>query len=356
MSYYNFHQKSDLRERSVLIKPKKDTLQDFLTMTTDEVLDKFAALPSAIRCGDGNERWVYIPGKNTKSRVLLVAHADTVFKDKPILYCYKGEVIYSRDKKTGVNADDRAGCTVLWYFRDSGHSLLITDGEESGCKGARALVKDKKWRKIINEHNFALEFDRQDNSDIATYDVGEYKFENFMRENYKTEAVKYTVVRGANTDIAVLFDQIHYDDDEKDKIIPAGNLSIGYRGQHGSEEILVLEDFQRTLSLTRQLLKRDDLPQFYQSKKTYRTNYSNNNNKSWLWERHDAYDITPMTLASHMKNSEATKPKEYKININHYAAIAQDIVKCPSCNFLFDTSEIVVRGSNNECPKCTKSI
>ena len=33
----------------------------------------------------------------------------------------------------GIGADDRAGCAILWLLKDSGHSLLVTNGEEIGC-------------------------------------------------------------------------------------------------------------------------------------------------------------------------------------------------------------------------------
>ena len=108
---------------------------------------------------------------------MLVAHADTVWDE---LYEKKpasqrlissrnsaGQLTLSgKNKKYGIGADDRAGCAILWLLRDTGHSLLILNGEESGQQGANYLKNEcPDLFKEINQHHFALQFDRRNASD-----------------------------------------------------------------------------------------------------------------------------------------------------------------------------------------------
>ena len=58
--------------------------------------------------------------------------SDVVFEDG---------VYSSGDDLCGIGADDRAGCAMLWLLRDSGHSLLILDGEEHGQVGAAFFAR-----------------------------------------------------------------------------------------------------------------------------------------------------------------------------------------------------------------------
>jgi hypothetical protein len=57
-------------------------LLEFLNMPLDgtgEIFAKFQELEGAVRRGEGAEQFLYRPGSR-KDRVLLVAHADTVFR------------------------------------------------------------------------------------------------------------------------------------------------------------------------------------------------------------------------------------------------------------------------------------
>ena len=49
---------------------------------------------------------------------------------------------------------------MLWELRNSGYSLLITDGEEFGKHGAKYLRKhNRKLFRKINKHSFLIELD-----------------------------------------------------------------------------------------------------------------------------------------------------------------------------------------------------
>jgi hypothetical protein len=147
----------------------KAILDRFLNIpisSSQGVFEIFAQLPGAIwRKGEQPlQQFVYIPGTR-KDRVVLVAHADTVWDT---VYGHPREAklqfadgIYSSGKPLcGIGADDRAGCAMVWALRDSGHSLLILDGEEKGKIGANYLRKShKKLFRELNRHRFMLELD-----------------------------------------------------------------------------------------------------------------------------------------------------------------------------------------------------
>ena len=85
------------------------------------------------------ERFLYIEGTRP-DKVVLVAHADTFFDERygwpqvaHTLDERDGAIYSINEGNIGLGADDRAGCAILWLLRNSGHSLLITDGEEDGC-------------------------------------------------------------------------------------------------------------------------------------------------------------------------------------------------------------------------------
>ncbi len=328
----------------------KHLLERFLCMTTPDVLDTFAALPGA----QVNKSFIFIPGTRDR-RLLLVAHADTVFdapprcidwygnfakagtgpsrtisgpfitgrkkapepeaapievvpepvvveppkpevltKDKKREFIMEKSIGYvmidgekltipefrervekDRDKELitkasapkstpkvtnhtsgygnhsgnvntrwsnqgrgiGLGADDRAGITAMWLLRKSGHSILITDGEESGGIGAKAA--SRMIPEQLSEHLFAVEIDRQMDQEMVFYDVSTKDFEAYMQQQ-----TGYRIDRGSYTDI-------------KDVCNAAGicgvNLAAGYWNQHQTSETLSYDAWLRTYNQVRRL-------------------------------------------------------------------------------------------------------
>ena len=226
------------------------TLLEFLRMPlgrTEEIFAKFAGLDDAIHRGTGKRQFVFCPGKR-KNRVLLIAHADTVFAgDLPREIVHEAGVI--RNQLGGLGADDRAGCAILWLLRDLGHSLLITDGEETGGEGSQWLREANRdiFDEINNRHQFVLEFDRRNNRDFKCYNVGTPVFRKYVREmtGYKEPD------RGSFTDICILCENV-----------PGANLSIGFRNEHSNLECLVVSEWQQTFNLCLQWLSQPKLLRF----------------------------------------------------------------------------------------------
>jgi len=233
-----------------------DVLLDFLTCplgSADIVLEKFAALPGAIRRGEGLEQFVFKEGSR-ENRVLLVAHADTYWDNEyqmnespPQILSRSNGII--KNKNGGLGADDRAGCAIIWLLKEMGHSILITNGEEHGRKGSNWLMNQNHdiADKINSTHQFVIQLDRRNGNDFKCYSVGTHEF-----RTYVNQATGYSEPdRSSYTDIVTLC-----------RDICGVNLSIGYRNEHHNDEHLVVDEWLNTLDICRQWLSNPELPRF----------------------------------------------------------------------------------------------
>ena len=225
-------------------------LKEFLALPhrADAVLEKFAALPGASRRSGGPaEGFVYRPGTR-KNAVLLVAHADTVGDENDgILLAETDRVIFNRRGILG--ADDRAGCAMLWLLRDTGHGLLVTDGEEYGGVGAAFLTTEHPeiYDEINRRYRFMIQIDRRGRGEFKCYGVGTEEF-----RAYVAQTTSFTEPdRSKSTDIAHLC-----------RDICGVNLSCGYYDEHTETEHIVKKEWYDTLTLLRRWLADPELPAF----------------------------------------------------------------------------------------------
>lgn len=225
-------------------------LKEFLALPhrATAVLDKFAALPGAIRETDrAMEGFVYIPATR-KNPVLLVAHADTV-ADESVKIALEEKRGVIRNKCGILGADDRAGCAMLWLLRNTGHGLLVTDGEEYGGIGAEFLCTafPDLHDEINRDYRFMIEIDRRGKNDFKCYDVGTPEFRAYVSQ--KTGFSEPD--RSSFTDIVYLC-----------RDICGVNLSCGYYEPHTASEHIVKMQWHRTLQLLRRWLAEEDIPKF----------------------------------------------------------------------------------------------
>lgn len=233
-------------------------LKSFLEIplgSADGVFDRFLEIPGAICRGDGLERFLYVRGSRL-NKVLLVAHADT-FWDREYGYdpgpTQKIQIedgnIRAVNEEFGLGADDRAGCAMLWLLKDLGHSLLVTNGEENGQKGAKWLMSHNKdiADEINQDHQFVIELDRRNVGDFKCYDVGTDEFRSYVAQ--KTGYTEPDL--GSWTDIRILCQEIE-----------GVNLSIGYHNEHGNQEYLNIAEWEHTLEVVREWLSEADLERF----------------------------------------------------------------------------------------------
>ena len=212
------------------------------------VLEKFSALPGAVMETDRtDEGFVYIPATR-KNPVLLVAHADTVADESAAIELEEKRGVI-RNKRGILGADDRAGCAMLWLLRNTGHGLLVTDGEEYGGIGARFLCTafPEIHDAINRDHQFMIEIDRRGKNDFKCYDVGTPEFRAYVSR--KTGFSEPD--RSSFTDIVSLC-----------RDICGVNLSCGYYEQHTESEHIVKMEWHHTLRMLRRWLAEEDIPKF----------------------------------------------------------------------------------------------
>ena len=182
-------------------------------------------------------------------RCLLIAHADTYFDEFYQENVVESDIEYkegnyvSNSDVVGIGADDRAGCAILWLLRDSGHSLLILDGEEHGQIGAKYLRdSNRDLFNEINEHSFLLQLDRRGRKEYKYYHlpVGE----DFIR--YIEDATKFTFTQGkGKTDICTLCEKAC-----------GVNLSIGYYDEHTPDERLNYNEWLDTYNVVKGMIEK----------------------------------------------------------------------------------------------------
>lgn len=238
-----------------------DTLVEFLSFpldSTDEIFEKFKSLPGAKVAGAGKNKFCFVPG-HRDNKVVLVAHADTVWNKGYArkvkagtagFFKVEGGRIVSTHPTAGLGADDRAGLAILWLLKSLGHSLLILDGEEIGCHGAKSAFA-AIGEELNKEHQFAVEFDRMGAHDFKCYYVGSDAF-----RSYVAEQTGYTEPnRSSFSDICWISDPMC-----------GVNLSVGYYHEHTQGEYLVISEWLNTLHVAKKWLSAQDLPRFERDK------------------------------------------------------------------------------------------
>jgi len=220
----------------------KDILDKFLNITVsngEDIFKIFSELPGAV-IGYGKkplERYVYIPGKR-KNRVVLVAHTDTVWDNEygasvQSEVCFENGVYFSKNTNCGIGADDRAGCAMLWALKESGHSLLLLDGEEHGKIGAKYLHKaNKKVFRQLNRHKFMIALDWQGTNGCLYNQVDNTPaFKNYIAAYLGFQDDK----QKGGSDLQILCQRIC-----------GVNVGVGYHNYHRHTETLNLEEWENT--------------------------------------------------------------------------------------------------------------
>lgn len=333
----------DLRKEAIKPRRKKFSTVDWLMMSEDEVLTHFASLPGAIREGKGDEQFVYVPGTRP-DKVLLVAHSDVVPKFPRKIGFARG-FYFSTDTNNGIGADDRAGCNILWKLRNMGHSLLIPNAEESGCKGSRFLTKSKDWIDEISKHQFAIQFDRRQSKDLVSYSVGSSDFTKYL----ESKMPGYKGCSGSHTDICVLCDAWKH---EKNMAPCAVNISIGYYHEHTSNECLNIRQWNSTLSYVYELLKPKDLPAFKQKSYTTYNRHNEYSTNCGYYGYHHVESASPASTSTSRAISKVAST--HSAQETSIASIIDEIMICPDCDGVADISE--VKANNSKCLYCNKEI
>lgn len=163
--------------------------------------------------------------------IALVSHIDTIPEIKgkgapPTLVRSNGFIV-SGEKNRGIGADDRAGIAAMIDILRRGYSptIIITDDEEVGGLGARALALDHP--KCPFPISALLQLDRQDVNDAVYYDMDPWADDSLTLRAVIEENNGFTLNWGTFSDISVIAPEWG---------VAAANLSIGYYEQHTPRE------------------------------------------------------------------------------------------------------------------------
>ena len=224
----------------------RQTLEEFLSMPVENsqpVFDKFISINNSIYRESSEEtksRFVYIPGTR-KDRIVLVAHADTVFDNEYCCLAEKNIKYFNDENIYSMGSDDRAGCAMIWTFRESGNSILITDGEEIGGLGSKWIMENNPdIADEINNHSFMIELDRKNGNEFKTYNVGTEVFDNYIKQ--KTGYVN--AGKDSYTDICTLC-----------RDICGVNISVGYYKPHLENSYVNFAEWLNTYYIINELFK-----------------------------------------------------------------------------------------------------
>lgn len=171
--------------------------------------------------------------------ITLVAHVDTVFKERP------EDVFYDRVKNVlwspqGLGADDRAGVFAIINIVKSGlrPHIIFTTGEEMGGLGAQVLTYREP--KPFAEMKYIIQLDRRGKDDCIFYECDNVKFIEYIK------SFGFHEEYGSFSDISELCPTWR---------IAGVNLSIGYKNEHSFIEILYIDYFLSTVEKVKKMLK-----------------------------------------------------------------------------------------------------
>lgn len=217
----------------------KAFMKDYLTSQKYDVIDE-----------DG---FLYAKGDIP---VLLVAHMDTVHKEK----CADISISDGRiSSKQGIGGDDRCGVFIISEIVKELHcSVLLCEDEESGGIGAKKFTDTDYINNL--DVNYMIEFDRKGNNDAVFYSCDNKEFTRFV-----VDATGFEHAYGSFSDISVLMPAAK---------LSAVNLSSGYYNAHSVTEYVVWLDMTNTIEAARELIKTEcNGPFEYVAKKYSSGNY-----------------------------------------------------------------------------------
>lgn len=197
--------------------------------TTQKELKAFCAseLKKYYKGVQNRKAFIYCKGELP---VLLVAHLDTVHKQKPtaIYHDQEQDVMWSPQ---GIGGDDRCGIFAILTLLERGYRphILFTTDEEIGGVGAQAFVTANI---PLDGVKYMVELDRRGEKDMVFYDCGNEDFMAYVGQFGFEEEY------GTFSDISTLSPA--YD-------LASVNLSIGYYQEHRTEEHIKLKHMMATV-------------------------------------------------------------------------------------------------------------
>jgi len=222
-------------------------LEDFLKPVQNELFSRLCKMyPSAgVREGE----YILVPGE---APVLLVAHLDTVHKDRVRQICKtsNGNILMSPQ---GIGGDDRCGVYALVTAHAMSEKkpwLLFTCNEEVGGVGASTFCKDycmKQFPKELDTMKMLIEIDRKGRTDAVYYDCDNPDFEQYINGK------GFVTQHGSFSDISYIAPELG---------VAAVNLSSGYYNAHTQYEYINRKHLNATVRKVVEIIADAVKPEF----------------------------------------------------------------------------------------------
>lgn len=213
--------------------------------------------------------------------VLLVAHMDTVHKEK----CTEVNMTDGKlSSPQGIGGDDRCGVYIISQLvKDLHCSVLLCEDEEKGGIGARKFTKTDYINNL--DVNYMVEFDRKGLDDAVFYSCDNAEWTDFV-----CDATGHEEAHGSFSDISVLMPASK---------IAGVNLSCGYYNAHTTSEYVVISEMNGTIEVAAALINSEcDEPFEYVAKKyewprpSGRVNYSGSYQYNLFRDFHSLQNMT----------------------------------------------------------------
>ena len=204
----------------------KDYLIHLLTLGEPELFTHLKQTIKPNHYSDG----LYLYVHKDNNLPCLVAHIDTVHKQKPS----KKDIVQNGDvlsnTKGGLGADDRAGVYALLQLKDLPYNLLFTNYEETGGIGVKQAIHDLP--DLLSANTCFIEIDRKGTGHYVDYVGVEKDFLSLFE------------TRGLINEFG-LYSDIY--DLSSELSIASINLACGYYDQHTPMESLNLKELQTVI-------------------------------------------------------------------------------------------------------------
>ncbi len=241
-----------------------------------------------------NDGFIYAKGTFP---VLLVAHMDTVHKEKvkQVVYSDSGDKISSPQ---GIGGDDRCGIyMILNIIKDYNCSVLFTEDEEIGCIGANKFVKALRKKEIeIAKVNYMIELDRKGDKDAIFYECDNPEFEQFILKDNAWE-LSY----GSYTDIVELEPEIG---------VAGVNFSCGYYKAHTTNEYVIISEMKANIDKVKKLLARTYLDKEFEFIEAENGYYG----YSYGYGGYYDYELKAYYIAAQAKNGKYIEEEFYAMS------------------------------------------
>lgn len=155
----------------------------------------------------------------------------------------------------GLGADDRAGVFAILQIIRSGlkpHIIFTTEEERGGIGASKLASIDCPFSDL----RYVIELDRRGSNDCVFYDCDNPQFTEYV------ESFGFEWNYGSFSDISILCPAWG---------VAGVNLSVGYRDEHSTSEILFVGQLLSTIEKVKVMLQEEEIPSFeyIESKFTY---------------------------------------------------------------------------------------